>query len=157
MFCQEAAKQCSHCKNNHFLEIQSSFWLTAADQRQGIGSCRLELEKANLGSGGQRMLPQTGCLKLKVKTPCHTLKNLTRNIVSGWPFCHIYETAQVCKVSDSRFWLKSKFTIWDILWIINFMENILVWYKIEFGLENRTYKINKNLQCKYGQNYENQT
>ena len=37
MFCQEAAKQCSHCKNNHFLEIQSSFWLTAADQRQGIG------------------------------------------------------------------------------------------------------------------------
>lgn len=46
-------------KNNHFLEIQSRHWPTAADQRQGIGSRCFEPEKmTNLGSDGRPLLPQ---------------------------------------------------------------------------------------------------
>lgn len=58
-FCQETSKQYWHCENNHFLDILSHDWPTAADQRQGIGSRCFEPEMTNLGSDVQLLLPQT--------------------------------------------------------------------------------------------------
>lgn len=45
-------------KTNHFLEIPSHDWPTAADQWQAIGSRCFEPEMTNLGSDGQPLLPQ---------------------------------------------------------------------------------------------------
>lgn len=74
-------------KNNHFLEIQSRDWPTAADQRQGIGSRCLEPEKmANLGSDGRPLLPQTDFIFFCL---------IGRSSVSGFSAYHIWNSTSL--------------------------------------------------------------